>query len=164
MKCILCHSFLNQKVDLYYYQCDTCAAYVKDVSYYFSADREKQHYEFHNNDVNDVGYQKFTSPITNEILSRFSTNTLGLDFGCGKGPVITKQLVDCGYSINLYDPYFYPDTSYRNERYDYIFSCEVFEHFYHPAKEIAQLKQLLKPNGLLLIMTHLYDDQVPFES
>ena len=164
MNCILCQSPLTNKVDALYYQCDTCFAYVKDVASYFSAEQEKRHYEFHNNDVNDLGYQKFTSPITNEIRSRFSPNTLGLDFGCGKGPVITKQLVDAGYSVHLYDPYFYPDRSYANDRYDYIFSCEVFEHFYHPDQEIAHLKALLKDRGLLLVMTHLYEGKVPFES
>ncbi|MBB1149406.1 MULTISPECIES: class I SAM-dependent methyltransferase [unclassified Myroides] len=164
MNCILCQSPLTHQIDSHYYQCSRCYAYVKDVAYYFSEAQEKQHYEFHNNDVNDLGYQKFTSPITNEILHRFSTDTLGLDFGCGKGPVITKQLVDRGYHVNLYDPYFYPDQSYAHAVYDYIFSCEVFEHFYQPAKEIAHLKSLLKPGGLLLIMTHLYQEQVPFNS
>lgn len=164
MKCSLCQSSLTHKVDAYYYHCDTCFAYVKDVQHYFSPEQEKQHYEFHNNDVDDLGYQKFTSPITNEILTHYTPASLGLDFGCGKGPIITKQLIDRGYTVNLYDPYFYPDPSYIEHRYDYIFSCEVFEHFYHPHQEIVQLKKLLKPKGRLLIMTHLYANQVPFES
>lgn len=164
MKCPLCLSDLIHKIDSYYYHCEVCFAYVKDRLYYFSSEKEKQHYEFHNNDINDLGYQKFTSPITHEIRSRISPDTLGLDFGCGTGPVITKQLVELGYTINLYDPYFYPDLSYKNFFYDYIFSCEVFEHFYHPAEEILQLKQLLKPKGLLLIMTHLYENQSSFDT
>lgn len=164
MKCILCQSPLTSKIDPQYFHCATCFAYVKDVDYYFSSEQEKRHYEFHNNDVNDLGYQKFTSPITNEVLACFSPDTLGLDFGCGKGPVITKQLVDRGYSVNLYDPYFHPDKSYVNHHYDYIFSCEVFEHFHHPHQEIIHLKSLLKSGGLLLIMTHLYENQRPFES
>jgi len=164
MECPLCQTLLTHQIDTHYYTCETCFALVKDKAYYFSATKEKEHYEFHNNDVNDTGYQKFTSPITNAILSRFRPETLGLDFGCGKGPVITKQLVDKGYKVNLYDPYFYPDLSYKNHRYDYIFSCEVFEHFYHPHQEIMQLKCLLKPKGVLLVMTHLYENQVPFES
>ena len=164
MECILCQNPLTSKIDPQYFHCATCFAYVKDVDYYFSSEQEKRHYEFHNNDVNDLGYQKFTSPITNEVLACFSPDTLGLDFGCGKGPVITKQLVDRGYSVNLYDPYFYPDKSYVNHQYDYIFSCEVFEHFHHPHQEIIHLKSLLKSGGLLLIMTHLYENQRPFES
>lgn len=164
MECPLCQHPLSHKIDSSYYHCTTCFAYVKDIQHYFSAEQEKRHYEFHNNDVHDLGYQKFTSPITNEILAHYSSNTLGLDFGCGKGPVITKQLVDRGYAINLYDPYFHPDLSYANHQYDYIFSCEVFEHFHHPHQEIVHLKSLLKPKGRLLVMTHLYANQVPFES
>ncbi|WP_410877538.1 class I SAM-dependent methyltransferase [Myroides sp. DW712] len=164
MECPLCQRPLSHKIDSFYYHCSTCFAYVKDIYHYFSAEQEKRHYEFHNNDVHDLGYQKFTSPITNEILAYYGPDTLGLDFGCGKGPVITKQLVDRGYTINLYDPYFHPDSSYVNHQYDYIFSCEVFEHFHHPHQEIIHLKSLLKPKGRLLIMTHLYANQVPFES
>ncbi|MGG5507812.1 MULTISPECIES: class I SAM-dependent methyltransferase [unclassified Myroides] len=164
MNCILCQHPLTNKIDSLYYHCGTCFAYVRDIASYFSSEQEKRHYEFHNNDVHNLGYQKFTSPITNAILERLLPNTLGLDFGCGKGPVITKQLVERGYSINLYDPYFYPDKSYVNFHYDYIFSCEVFEHFHHPHQEIIHLKSLLKPKGLLFIMTHLYENQKPFES
>lgn len=163
MNCTLCHTPLITKIDYEYLQCTTCGAYVKDETLYFNQEKEKQHYECHNNDVNDIGYQKFTSPITNTILADCTPDTLGLDFGCGKGPVITKQLVDRGYQVKLYDPYFYPDTDYLNHQYDYIFSCEVFEHFYNPLEEIQKLTNLLKSGGLLLVMTHQYTGQQPFD-
>ena len=89
---------------------------------------------------------------------------LGLDYGCGKGPVITHQLKAKGFLIDLYDPYFYPDTSYLHKTYDYIFSCEVFEHFYHPFDEITKLRKLLNPGGLLIIKTHLFNNQTDFKN
>lgn len=88
----------------------------------------------------------------------------GLDYGCGKGPVISKQLLEKGFEIDLYDPYFYPDTSYLNKCYDFIFSCEVFEHFYHPFDEINKLHSILKPKGLLIIKTHLFNHQTDFKN
>lgn len=163
MNCTLCETVLNKRADEVYYICDGCGAYVKDKSLYFSNVQEKEHYEQHNNDVNDIGYQKFTSPVTNQILACCTPEMLGLDFGCGEGPVITKQLRDKGYQVNLYDPFFYPNPTYVDFKYDYIFSCEVFEHFYNPMKEISKLYSLLKPNGYLIIMTHLYNNQQDFE-
>lgn len=164
MNCTLCKTFLTKHADNEYFNCTTCDAYVKNIDLYFSNEQEKLHYEFHNNDVNDVGYQKFTSPITNYILKNIKPSDLGLDFGCGKGPVITKQLQENGYSIKLYDPYFYPSLEYLNYSYNFIFSCEVFEHFYNPTQEIEKLTKLLASNGLLIVMTHLYNNQDPFEN
>lgn len=162
MNCSLCDTVLVQKADEHYFICSSCGAYVKDQNDYLSAEEEKLRYEAHNNDVNDIHYQKFTSPITNAILNTFSPSHLGLDYGCGTGPVISKVLRDKGYQVNLYDPYFYPDSAYLLHQYDYIFSCEVFEHFQNPKKEIGKLVGLLKDGGHLLIMTHLFENQTDF--
>lgn len=164
MHCPLCETSLQHLIDAFYYHCQTCDAYVKDSAFYLDEHQEKERYEIHNNDVNDAGYQQFTSPITNYILEKYSPNQLGLDFGCGTGPVISKQLHDQHYRVKLYDPYFFTDESYLNFQYDYIFSCEVFEHFYHPKQEIEKLLRLLKTSGRLLIMTHLYDGVIAFSN
>ncbi|MDR0228570.1 MAG: class I SAM-dependent methyltransferase [Flavobacteriaceae bacterium] len=164
MNCTLCQTVLQYKIDDYYYTCPTCGAYVKDIEFYYTAEKEKQHYEYHNNDVNDIGYQNFTAPVTNTILECCTPDMLGLDYGCGKGPVITRQLEEKGYQIKLYDPYFHPKLNYLENRYDYIFSCEVFEHFYQPAIEIEKLTSILKTNGLLIIKTHLFNNQTDFST
>lgn len=164
MNCPLCQSLLLVTVDASYYQCSLCKAYVKDRQFYFNQEAEKKHYDMHRNDVEDLGYQKFTAPVTETVLHYFDTTSFGLDYGCGKGPVITHQLQKKGYTIQLFDPYFYPDESYQNYTYDYIFSCEVFEHFYEPAQEIEKLRSLLLPNGLLIIKTHLFDNQTDFKN
>ncbi|HQI05161.1 MAG TPA: methyltransferase domain-containing protein, partial [bacterium] len=64
--------------------------------------------------------------------------------------------------IKIYDPFFFPDTDAINDKYDYIICCEVFEHFRHPDKEMIKLKNLLKPNGKLYIMTHIYAEPTDF--
>ena len=164
MNCTLCSTFLTEKADFDYYICPNCHAYVKCNDLYFDEAKEKNHYEQHNNDVNDVGYKNFTAPVTNTILEYCSTEMLGLDYGCGKGPVISKQLIEKGYKIDLFDPYFYPNTAYLNKQYDFIFSCEVFEHFYNPFEEIKKLHRILKQDGLLIIKTHLYNNQTDFKN
>ncbi len=163
MNCTLCQTLLVDKADEEYYICSACHGYIKRDDLFFNKEKEKSHYENHNNDVNDTGYQNFTAPVTNTILEHCTTDMLGLDYGCGKGPVISKQLIEKGYQVHLYDPYFYPDTSYLNQKYDYIFSCEVFEHFYNPFEEINKLNAILKVGGLLIVKTHLYNNQTDFK-
>lgn len=163
MNCTLCETLLKSKADEFYFICETCHAYVKDQKFYLDNLQEKGIYEKHKNDVNDIRYQNFTSPITNAILEKFTSNHLGLDYGCGRVSVISKLLKDKEFQVELYDPYFYPNESYMNYQYDYIFSCEVFEHFYNPKQEIEQLLSILKPTGSLLIMTLIYDFQADFK-
>ena len=162
MICTLCGSTLIHKMDAHYYDCDICKAIVKDEKYYLKAHEEKARYETHNNDVNDLRYQNFTLPITNYILKKFLRKHKGLDFGSGTGPVISSMLLKKGYDIVQYDPFFAPSQNVLNDKYDYIVSCEVFEHFYNPKMEINRLTSLLKANGMLLIMTLLYKDQIDF--
>jgi len=162
MICSLCDSVLKHKKDSYYYDCDVCKAIVKDNRYYLTADEEKARYETHNNDVNDVRYQNFTLPITNCVIENFLPKHKGLDFGSGTGPVISSMLLKKGYDIIQYDPFFAPDQNVLNTMFDYIVSCEVFEHFHKVKMEIERLTSILKTNGMLLIMTLLYNDQIDF--
>lgn len=125
---------------------------------------EKARYETHNNDVNDLAYQKFVSPISNYVLKHFSPTDSGLDFGSGTGPVISKVLKDNGYDIKQYDPFFANFPELLTQKYDYIVCCEVMEHFHNPDKEFFQLRAMLNPNGALICMTHLYDDTIEFKN
>lgn len=119
-------------------------------------------YEEHHNDVEDPKYQKFVSPIVNAVTKNFSTDSLGLDFGSGTGPVISKVLSDKGYQINQYDPFFSNTPEVLKLQYNYIACCEVIEHFHNPRKEFERLKGLLMPKGHLYCMTHLYTNDIKF--
>ncbi len=164
MICTLCGSKLISKMDEFYFNCNLCKAIVKDEKYYLTADKEKAEYEIHNNDVNDIRYQNFTMPITNYVVEKFLPKHKGLDFGSGTGPVISSMLKKKGYDIAQYDPFFAPNKNVLHYKYDYIVSCEVFEHFYKPNIEIDRLTALLKNNGALLIMTMLYNGQIDFKT
>ena len=163
MNCPLCHSSLIQKKNAQFYDCSTCFALVKDAQLYLSTEEEKKHYEKHNNDVNDVGYQNFVSPVTQFVLQHQKTSHKGLDFGSGTGPVISKILTDNQFSITQYDLYFEPIKERLNSKYDYIVCSEVWEHFQQPDKELIQLAKMLKANGRLIVMTLLYSDEIDFE-
>ena len=42
-----------------------------------------------------------------------------------------------------------------SNKYDFIISCEVIEHFFNPNKEFRLLKNILKPGGIIFIMTEM---------
>jgi SAM-dependent methyltransferase len=157
MNCPLCQSKLTLQLVDNFYDCTTCFAIVKDKYFYLSVQEEMEFYRLHNNDVEDIGYQQFTSPITQYVLDNFATQHKGLDFGSGTGPVITSMLAKNGFKyIQLYDPFFAKNDYALQEIYDFIFSCEVVEHFHHPLKEYNLLFGLLKEGGKLCIMTDCF--------
>jgi len=164
MICPLCDSMLFTKKNQHYFDCSTCFALVKDNRFYLTPTEEKKHYEMHNNDVNDVGYQNFTSPVTNFVLQYQRASDKGLDFGSGTGPVISKMLLDKGFDIVQYDLYFTPAENLLLEKYDYIVCSEVWEHFQQPKKELFQLLKILELGGRWIVMTLLYSDKINFES
>lgn len=163
MPCPLCNTSLQQRVDPKYLLCSSCGAYVMEQEHWLSEAEEKARYDTHNNDVHDLGYRKFVSPICSAIQNDFSPEHVGLDYGCGPGPVISVVLNEMNYQVQLYDPFYSPDPTYLKLHFDYIFSCEVFEHFFDPKGEIEKLISLLKPNGKLYIMTHLYNPEKEVE-
>lgn len=169
MKCTLCSGnaipfYYYEKEDRRYHRCANCKAVLMDKEDYPSPQQEIDRYESHNNDVEDPRYQEFVSPLVDKITEHFNSDSLGLDFGSGTGPVITKLLTDQGYSVNVYDPFFDDDISVLDLKYDYIVSCEVIEHFHEPYKEFQRLRSMLKPGGKLFLKTDLYTDDLDFHA
>lgn len=163
--CPLCRSsaewfcdYFNESVN--FYRCTHCYGIFKSAEHFPDKKFEKERYETHNNDVNDIRYQKFVSPITNAIEKEFSNITKGLDYGCGTGPVATFVLEKKGYQINLYDPFFHPNENYKDELYDFIICCEVMEHFFTPNQQFLKMKNLLKPNAKLYCKTKMISSNI----
>ena len=147
-----------------YHQCRQCSGVFLDRACCVSRQAEKRRYEEHNNDVDDPRYHKFVEPVVSKVKEKFAPEHKGLDYGAGTGPVIAKILKDKGYSIELYDPYFYNNLEALQGEYDFIVCCEVIEHFNAPAKEFERLKSLLKPGGVLFCMTELYSQDRDFKN
>ncbi|MEA3331719.1 MAG: methyltransferase domain-containing protein [Campylobacterota bacterium] len=147
-----------------YYRCGVCRGIFVDENNRPNLETEKSRYEIHENDVEDKNYQKFVSPITSSILRDFKKESKGLDFGAGTGPVLSKVLQDSSYFIKQYDPFFHNYPKLLKEKYDYIGSCEVVEHFYNPYKEFKLLKSMLDPHAKLYLMTEVYNDDIDFAS
>ncbi len=162
---LICPLCQNNSTPFYkdeFYKCSCCGGIFRPFEKLLDNEKEKERYENHTNDSDDLGYQNFVSPITNSILKEFSKNDMGLDFGCGKDSPIVKILRNNEYKIFEYDPYFFDDKKLLEQKYDYIACCEVIEHFYNPRKEFALLKKLLKEKGVLYLMTGIYRENIDF--
>jgi SAM-dependent methyltransferase len=167
MNCPLCQTpsnhFYSHNTREFYF-CTTCFSIFLDDNNYFSEEDEQKHYEHHQNDVFDLGYQQFASPIVDAIKKDFKPNHQGLDFGSGTNSVIVKLLRDDFFQITEFDPYFSNHPAVLENKYDYIACCEVMEHFHYPRKEFEKLYNLLLPNGKLYCMTELFNETKSFDS
>ena len=124
---------------------------------------EYAEYALHVNDPLDAGYRIHLSRLTDPLVARLDGNARhGLDFGSGPGPAISVMLGSQGYDITNYDPAFAPDAAALTRQYDFITCTETAEHFHNPAKEFALLARLIKPHGLIGIMTQLRSDDIDF--
>lgn len=167
MKCRLCGGdteFFNRWRDCEYLKCKNCNSLMLNSMHFVDKIREKERYEEHNNDVNDKKYQKFVYPLVAEVLKDYDKDSIGLDFGAGTGPVISKLLLDKKYNIKIYDPFFANYPELLKNKYDYIVCCEVIEHFHNPREEFNLLKSMLKPGGTIYLKTSLYHEGIDFIS
>lgn len=165
-KCPLCGAIAKHYLKFRnkdYHRCSNCNSIFMDPNSYLTSEEEKARYLLHNNDINNSGYQNFVKPLIEYTINNFSQKDQGLDFGAGNGPVIASILKGKDYKIKLFDPFFHNQKELLKEKYDYIISCEVIEHFHHPAEEFKMLKSMLNSRGELILKTDILKPEVNFE-
>ena len=147
-----------------YWQCQRCELVFVPPEQRLDSAQEKAHYDLHNNNPDDLGYRRFLSRVASPMLARIEPNSHGLDFGCGPGPTLSLMLEQQGHKMNLYDAYYYPDSSVLDASYDFITATEVIEHLYHPDKVWQQWLNLVKSGGWIGLMTKMVIDVEAFAS
>ncbi len=157
MTCPLC---LNKTIDFYhqdkfrdYWQCSICQLVFVKPEYHLNATQEKKVYDLHQNNSMDSGYRKFLNKLIIPFLGKLTQKMLGLDFGSGPGPTISVMLGEQGIRVENYDIFYNDKPELLDQTYDFITSTEVIEHLFNPNKVISMFTTMLKPNGLLGIMT-----------
>lgn len=157
--CPLCGNNSSSKyhtdVHRSYLQCTRCALVYVPESYHLSLDEERAEYELHRNSPDDAGYRRFLSRLAEPMMDRLAPCSNGLDFGCGPGPTLSVMLEEAGHTVALYDPFFAPDKSVLDFKYDFITMSEVAEHLRRPSNIWRQLHACLKPGGTLAVMTQM---------
>lgn len=145
-----------------YHRCDTCCATFLQPAHFLPPDVEHAEYARHQNLASDAGYVGFLKRLADPLLERLPPGSLGLDHGCGPGPVLAQLLRAAGHTVRLYDPFFHPDRGALEVQYDFVTCTEVIEHFHVPALEFKRLDGMLKPGGWLALSTCFQTDDARF--
>lgn len=148
-----------------YLQCQSCQLVFVARQHLLTAEQERQHYLLHNNDLHDPGYREFLNRLANPVLTALGkTPKQGLDFGCGPGPLLARIFSEAGHHMQLWDPFFANNPVALEQQYDFISCTEAIEHFVNPLNEWQLWLSLLKPAGILAIMTKCYPVAAAFHN
>ncbi len=145
-----------------YRRCGRCLLVFVPPEQHLSLGAEKSIYDLHRNDPADSGYRRFLSRLLEPLAARLPDGASGLDFGCGPGPALAAMMSERGFDMRIYDPFYADDPALLERRYDFITATEVIEHFRTPRAEFERLFALLKPGGLLGVMTKRVIDREAF--
>lgn len=145
-----------------YLRCGRCLLVYVPPRYYLSAAAERAEYDRHQNQVDDPGYRGFLSRLYQPMSARLPAAAQGLEFGCGPGPALAQMWREGGFQVTLYDVFYAPEAAALQRQYDFISATEVVEHLHRPGAVLQQLWTLLRPAGVLGIMTKLVLDQAAF--
>lgn len=156
--CLICKTETTQiddeQLKVTYDVCPKCDFISKQKSYHLTHTEEKSRYDTHQNDTGDPGYINMFMNMINIHLKPLKNVKNILDFGSGPYPALKNILVELGYTVADYDPFYNPNEEYKKHKYDLVVSTEVIEHFSEPMKELEHIYSLIKENGYLLIMTN----------
>ena len=136
-----------------FYQCSSCDLVFVGPSFLPTPSIEKAEYDLHQNCFEDSGYKKFLNRVADPLKKRLKPGAVGLDFGCGPAPVLASMMQEEGFPTEYYDPFFFANEKLLNKKFDFVTCTEAIEHFHTPHKEWQVLLSMLKPGGILAIMT-----------
>ncbi|MGM0521389.1 MAG: class I SAM-dependent methyltransferase [Pseudomonadota bacterium] len=165
-RCPLC---LDSRSELYhrdqhreYHQCATCTLIFVPKPWHLSAAEEKAEYDRHQNSPFDAGYRRFLSRLFTPLSEKLAPGAEGLDFGSGPGPTLSVMFEEAGHPMAIYDPFYAPEASVLESRYDFITATEVVEHLSAPGEVMARLAFCLRAGGYLGLMTKRVKDRAAF--
>lgn len=147
-----------------YLQCPACHLVFVPPDYYLTQAAEKIEYDLHENDPADEGYRRFLSRLFEPVNRLLPPGSSGLDFGCGSGPLLADMFKSAGHNMALYDPHYAPDAAVLADVYGFITASEVLEHLHRPGEDLDKLVSILKPGGILGLMTGMVRDRTAFSS
>ncbi len=167
--CLSLNSYLfyistRKNLERKYYKCDVCFMIFVPRKFHISPTQQKLRYLEHENDINNQDYRSFLSPVVKAILPNIKVGDTGLDYGSGPGPALAQMLSDSGMIMSIYDIYFNRDPIVLNEKYDFITCTETVEHFVEPYCDFEKMIALIKPKGVLAIMTSILYKDIDFEN
>ena len=145
-------------------QCLNCDFVFVPSQYHLSESEERKRYDTHNNNPDDPRYRQFLSQLTEPLNEIISSDSYGLDFGCGPGPTISLMMQEKGHQMDLYDKFYARNQSVFEGSFDFITLTEVLEHLCDPVFELERLASILNSKGILAVMTQTLAQDIDFKS
>ncbi|MCU0521009.1 MAG: class I SAM-dependent methyltransferase [Anaerolineae bacterium] len=139
-----------------FHLCDRCSLIYRAPDSLPDAAAERARYLLHENGPQHAGYVAFLRQAIAPALPFLRPGLRGLDYGCGPAPTLSGMLREMSLDCADYDPFFLPDLP--QGPFDFIFATEVVEHLHHPGAELTRIVNMLRPGGILTIMTELWTD------
>lgn len=139
--------------------CESCGLIFVPRSMHISPESERQRYDCHQNDINDLRYTATFDPLINVILSIHPPPADLLDFGCHRERVLVELFSRRGYRAVGYDPHYTPPLDIVTAgimAFDIVTSTETIEHFAEPFLEFDRMTRLLAPGGVFGLMTRFH--------
>ncbi|MFQ5423341.1 MAG: class I SAM-dependent methyltransferase [Phycisphaerae bacterium] len=153
--CPLCANLADRALSQFerdFCHCTACDLVFVPHAQHLDPAVEKARYETHENTMDNAGYVA----MFERFLAIFAACAPGvrtvLDYGCGPGPVLVELLRRRGYRAEGFDPFFARDADLLRP-FDAVVSTETFEHFARPDREMERLSRLVRPGGVLAVMT-----------
>lgn len=166
MNCPLCDSpeaeaFHKDNVRKYL-RCPRCKLIFVPKEFHLAPDRERSRYDFHENSPDDPEYRAFLRRLIDPLLPHLEKGSSGLDFGSGPGPTLSFMMRQRGFEMEDYDPFYSEDDSVLERSYDFIACSETVEHFCEPRKSWELMLGLVRPGGVIGVMTNIFEDGINF--
>jgi len=163
---LACHD--GMALSRLYCACNNCDLRFIPPGFHLSPEQEYNRYLLHQNSLSDEGYVQFLMVAVKCVKTYLHKKTPSLptilDFGSGPSPVLVQLLNQEGFRAMGYDPLFGNQVvpgviltaSLEGQGpFDAVVSTEAVEHFRNPLIEWAKMTALIRPGGLLVVMTSL---------
>jgi SAM-dependent methyltransferase len=147
-------AWFHPKTAVRYDACPSCDHIRRDPSLDPSPPEEKEQYDLHENSPDNQGYVRFLRRFADRSLRPFLKNGHVLDLGSGPTPVFSGILSsEYGYEVTSYDPIYHKNPRAFDQTYDAVIMSEVIEHVHDIQALLERLGQILRPGGILAVMT-----------
>ncbi|MGI5816463.1 MAG: class I SAM-dependent methyltransferase [Armatimonadota bacterium] len=146
-----------------FYLCRDCDLVFVPDAFLLNPAEERERYLLHENEPEDEGYRRHLSALLDEVLPLLEPGAEGLDYGCGKPPVLAMMFRERGFAMEGWDLFFSPDAAPLARTYDFVTCSETAEHFRRPLLEFERFDRLLRTGGVLGVMTRMLEEWSEFE-
>jgi SAM-dependent methyltransferase len=145
-----------------FWHCGLCDLVFVAASARLPYKEEIARYRHHRNDERDSAYVDFLSRLAVPMIERTPVGACGVDYGSGPSPALAQIMERAGRPTVAYDPVFRAEVALVDGSYDFLTCSEVIEHVHDPMALLERFATLVKPGGIVGIMTTCRDPAQPF--